>query len=116
MKFAVVVSALVGLAAGQGGGEPPRRECSSNVADYATPAATSNCLRFSRGNTYSYPRDFAVLNDYVMYECPSSDLRIMRGNGIPPHDVTQGNPNNGCEIPWHMEMPLSPNLAGRNTH
>ena len=49
-----------------------------------------------------------VLNQRQWYECPSSGLRIVVSNGIPDHDITMGNPNSPCVIPWQIALPLNP--------
>eukprot|EP01095_Lingulamoeba_sp_RSL-Kostka_P006109 TRINITY_DN188_c0_g1_i1.p1 TRINITY_DN188_c0_g1~~TRINITY_DN188_c0_g1_i1.p1 ORF type:complete len:327 (-),score=123.63 TRINITY_DN188_c0_g1_i1:229-1209(-) len=81
--------------------------CSSNVANYATPSASSNCESWSNGNTYIYPSGFNYGNEVQWYECPSSQKRIVVSNGIPNHDVIVGNPNSPCEIPWYVSLPIN---------
>jgi len=43
-----------------------------------------------------------------MFECPNTGKRVIKSNGLPDHDITIANPNDGCEIPWQIEMPLVP--------
>ena len=60
---------------------------------------------WSKGNSYFYPDDFeGIINDVTVYECPTSDLRIIISNGIPDHDVYQGNPNTPCEKNWAVSV------------
>ena len=40
-------------------------------------------------------------------ECPQQG-RIIRSNNIPNHDITIGNPNVPCDIPFHITLPLFP--------
>ncbi len=49
-----------------------------------------------------------VLNKVAVYECPTSGKRIIMSNGIPDHEITQGNPNSPCETNWFVSMPLNP--------
>ena len=79
------------------------------MALFETPTAVgSDCEAFSAGNSYAYPNDFSVLNSAEWYTCSTSGRLILTSNGIPDHDVNVNNPNNPCEIPWFVELPLEP--------
>lgn len=98
-----------GNGGGDGGGAGSTETCSDNVAEFSSQDAdTDSCLGFTTGNTYLYPDDFPILNSRTWYECPESGVRIVVSNNIPDHDVTIGNPNAPCVIPWHIRIPLYP--------
>jgi hypothetical protein len=87
--------------------QPNQNTCSQRVPHYNTPSALSTCEKFSPGKSYTYPTDFAVLNYRQWYECPTSGYRIVTSNDIPDHDVTVNNPNEPCEIPLYIRLPLN---------
>ena len=57
------------------------------------------------GGSYEYPADFeGILNDVKIYQCPTSDKRVIISNAIPDHSVQQNNPNSPCEIMYAVEV------------
>ena len=112
--FTLLVLLLVQSASARFGGRPSggsssgggAKSCSNNVHQVRTPTRSSTCENWSSGNSYSLP--FQIENKYAHYQCPDSNKRIFVSNGIPNHSVTQANPNAACELPWRVEMPLSP--------
>jgi len=81
--------------------------CSSYIPHFNTPTASSNCETFRSGKSYNYPNDFKYLNSHQWYECPTSGYRIVVSNNIPDHDVSVNNPNEPCEIPIYIRLPLN---------
>lgn len=61
---------------------------------------------WDRRETKIYPDDFeGILNNVTIYNCPSSQKRVMISNGIPDHDVDSVPSNtNPCEINWAVEV------------
>jgi len=103
------------LSQGGPGGGPPSNTCSSNVATFDNPAASSYCeSSMSTGNEYAYPSGFTYRNKVAEYSCPVSEKRIIVSNNIPNHAVTLGNPNSPCETPFYVSLPLSPTPSGTN--
>jgi hypothetical protein len=91
------------------------KSCSNNVHRVHTPPSSLTCETWSSGNSYSFPTNFEHGNKYAHYQCPTSNKRIFVSNGIPNHSVTQANPNAACELPWRVEMPLSPTATNTLT-
>lgn len=100
--------------------QPASTTCSDNVIateiSRSPGAMESKCQAFSRGETYVYPKDFGGLeNAYGIWRCPASKKRVLVSNGITDHDVTQGNPNTMCVVPWYIEFPLNPIVTTTRT-
>lgn len=91
--------------------QPHFLHCSSKVAQYHGPRATSECEGFRQGGSYKYPDDFKYKNVFTWYTCPASNLRIVTSTGLPNHNVKVQNPNDPCVTPWHVEFPLEPSYV-----
>ena len=95
---------------------PGGTTCSGSVKQFQNPTAQTCIQGMSGRNTYKFPDDFCGLTTfYEEYECPSSKVRIIRSNNIPNHDVTIGNPNVPCDVPYHISIPLFPQYKATPT-
>ena len=111
-KEALILLALLSSLLAQ----PSQNTCSGTAPHFNSPAAkTSSCETFSSGKSYSYPTDFKVLNYRQWYECPTSGYRIVTSNNIPDHDVSVNNPNEPCEIPLYIRIPLNATYTTTST-
>jgi len=75
------------------------------------------CLtNFTNGTLYSYPEDFGSIRNHVeMYTCPVSNLRILKSNGIPNHDVILQAEDPLCITEWMVFLPLHPMLVANDS-
>jgi hypothetical protein len=87
--------------------------CSGQNNFFQAPSSGECMSGWSKGGTYQYPSDFEnILSEVKIYVCPTSERRVIVSNGIPDHDVVQGNKNSPCEKKWAISMPLNPVIAG----
>ena len=63
-------------------------------------------------NNYTYPDDFkdsnneTIYSNFTQYVCGkgTEKYRLFDSNGIPDHDVMQGNKNSPCEVHWFIKV------------
>jgi len=81
--------------------------CSNTAVSFSSPSK-GDCLNWDGGD-FAYPGDFeGILNEVVVYTCPTSDKRIIVSNGIPDHDVSARRQSKPCEYNWAVSLPLNP--------
>jgi len=117
---------LQGGGGGDGGGGPPDMESSSCGDDLGevtmedgTVPSHGECMTWSANAAYSYPEEFEILNTHDLYECPTSEKRIIVSNAIPDHDSVHQSPTSTsdvCEVNFMVVMPLNPSLLADDAY
>lgn len=97
---------------GPGGIDP----CNASAyVRYDTPSASTQKCNYLEMGVATDPSSFMYKNQVEIYTCPNSGFRIIKSNGIPDHTCTRNNPNEMCETPWLVKIPLNPTYVSATT-
>jgi hypothetical protein len=65
-------------------------------------------MEWEENKQYKYPAGFTYKTKWIRKRCPTTGVRVIVTNGVPNHKVTMGFESRPCEVPWYIEIPLSP--------